>query len=134
MTPDTIGIDYGSGDETVAAIMIDGVTTFWTPLERGKRTMPEIEKINLGGMVIKAFHRVVELEVAQTQWVKCSERLPEKPGSYITKMHWLFTTEEYTTAIAFFYGDRHESGMRGFSSDPGGKVVAWLEGLPEFMP
>ena len=56
MTPATIGIDYGSGDETVAVIMIDGVVTFWTPLERGKKmpTRDELQKTIDAGQAAQA--------------------------------------------------------------------------------
>ena len=73
------------------------------------------------------------LKATQTRWVKCSERMPEKVGSYIVKIWWA-TTSEYTTSLIFFYGYSYETSMAGFGLPKDGKVVAWLENVPKYAP
>ena len=79
------------------------------------------EDLELRGMALQAMMEVealkaklASLEASQARWVKCSERLPEKMGYYITS-GWV---------IRWFQPDFIE--WKG--------VVAWLENVPEYVP
>lgn len=60
------------------------------------------------------------------RWVKCSERMPPKPGQYfiLEKIH---TTAGLRLAVAL-------GKTEGWITHDRDDVVAWLENVPEFVP
>ena len=70
--------------------------------------------------------QIEELEATQTRWVKCSERMPPKPGQYfiLEKIH---TTAGLRLAVAM-------GKTEGWITHDRDDVVAWLENVPEFVP
>lgn len=81
---------------------------------------------NVGAQIQEYVQQNEKREATQTRWVKCSERMPPKPGQYfiLEKIH---TTAGLRLAVAM-------GKTEGWITHDRDDVVAWLENVPEFVP
>lgn len=85
-----------------------------------------MESVSLDTRIIELSNQIMELEAAQTRWVKCSERMPHKPGQYfiLEKSH---TTTGMRLGVAM-------GKTEGWLTHDRDDVVAWLDNVPKYEP